>query len=131
MTDEQIIEVLECCAHGEDCSNCLNKNSYSYCMETMAPYALDLINRQKAEIADLKEEIAILKEERNWNREQYFKIVEESKASKREVIKEFAERLKDNIDISVEGYSTGEVKQNIFDTIDNLAEEMTEENENA
>ena len=48
MTDNEIIKVLGCCSNGEPCSNCPYQKQ---CDETnLAEIALDLINRQQAEI---------------------------------------------------------------------------------
>lgn len=41
--------------------------------------------------------------------------------------KMLAKRLKENLDISVYGYDTEEVKQQVFDTIDNLLQEIEKE----
>ena len=51
MTDNEIIKALECCS-----SYCRNECSYyndDLCMENMQKQAIDLINRQKAEIDGL------------------------------------------------------------------------------
>lgn len=54
MNDNEIIKALECCKK-DDCDNCPNDfgNRYS----NLAGYALEIINRQKAEIEDFKEKI--------------------------------------------------------------------------
>ena len=61
MTDEQIINGLECCAtdDGDDCSQCpygdiVYKSGNGGCVNRCRKNALDLINRQKAEIERLK-----------------------------------------------------------------------------
>lgn len=63
MTDNEIIKALECCSNavGEKCKECpINKN----CLEVeLNKEALDLINRQKAEIKELVGKIDRLKEE--------------------------------------------------------------------
>ncbi len=50
MTDNEIIKALECCEK-DDCDNC--PNDFGNCYANLAGYALDLINRQKAEIEAL------------------------------------------------------------------------------
>lgn len=56
--DDEIIKALECCIKSE-CSKCPLKRSF--CSENVAmEYALDLINRQKAEIEKKDIEIDIL-----------------------------------------------------------------------
>lgn len=51
-TDEEIIRALECCANGE-CDECIYYDC-SPCKEYLNNAALDLINRQKAEIERLQ-----------------------------------------------------------------------------
>lgn len=52
MTDEQIIQALECCyIHGKKCGQC-RANDFE-CLE-LEKITLDLINRQRAEIERLK-----------------------------------------------------------------------------
>ena len=66
MTDEQIIKALECCL-GYSCSGCpCEKGASILCLDDLHRYALDLINRQKAEIERLRENIV-------WYRETGFK----------------------------------------------------------
>jgi hypothetical protein len=55
MTDNEIIKALECCKK-DDCDNC--PNDFGNCYANLAGYALDLINRQKAEIERLKDFVA-------------------------------------------------------------------------
>lgn len=50
MTEAGIIKALECCKN-DDCDNC--PNNFGNCYANLAGYALDLINRQKAEIERL------------------------------------------------------------------------------
>lgn len=55
MTDEQIIKALECCSDYFDCDNCECKEYCPKNFEELFALALDLINRQKAEIKKWKE----------------------------------------------------------------------------
>lgn len=56
-TDDEIIRALECCKN-EDCDNCpFFKYPKSICRWDVWDCALDLINRQKAEIERLREDI--------------------------------------------------------------------------
>lgn len=56
MNDNEIVKALECCTseNGKDCEDCPCKN-FTYkrgnggCCNSLMEYALDLINRQKAE----------------------------------------------------------------------------------
>ena len=65
LTDEEIVKALECCSGGitgETCKNCplnLSNSGVEACYyddTILEKYALDLINRQKAEIERLTEE---------------------------------------------------------------------------
>lgn len=56
MTDEQIIDTLRCCQDSL-CMACPNKN----CTDDIFQLALDLINRQKAEINNLKAELSAMR----------------------------------------------------------------------
>lgn len=59
MSDNEIIEALECC-NSKKRGNCLNCQYHNYsanCLDDMMNDVLDLINRQKAEIERLKETI--------------------------------------------------------------------------
>ena len=51
MTDNEIVKALECCVNGEDCLNCPLQEQFADCKPMTG--ALDLINRQKAEIERL------------------------------------------------------------------------------
>ena len=83
MTDNEIIKALECCKK-DDCYNC--PNDFGNCYANLAGFALDLINRQKAEIERLQETICMLTKTGRF----YSKV-------RAEAIKEFAERLKETI----------------------------------
>lgn len=127
MTDTEIIEALECCKNPIPmCDDC-PVGSGDMCFDLLKDYALDLINRQKAEIARLletsdKQQAEI--ERKNRILEAYSlkcgtatdKEVFLRKA-KSEAIKEFAERLKERRG------THGEIWGSV---IDNLVKEMTE-----
>ena len=78
MTDEQIIKALECCIESsgpEECSKCPLKRDngdMSECLEQKEKLSLDLINRQKAEIEELKTITGIMN-----TRKYYRKFVDE------------------------------------------------------
>ena len=115
MEDKDIVKALECCIKEEySCNDCsyecdkhFNKktiefdtmpNGMSYdqlsCDEWLKKDALDLINRQKAEIERLTEEnkkvSAYIGD--GWG---YVSFLEFAKNQRAEAIKEFAERLKE------------------------------------
>ena len=86
LTDNEIIKALECCGNIVDstCKGCVYHETYNAsCVVRLMRDALDLINRQKAEIESLKHRKTEL-QIRN----------QELQHEKSEAIKEFAERLK-------------------------------------
>ena len=85
MTDNEIIKALKCCIGGSNCGECPLLGSL-YCMTEVNRNALDLINRQQAEIKRLKKE-----------QQQFADIGKMYSEVRAEAIKEFAERLKKQI----------------------------------
>ena len=120
MTDNEIIKALELCANLEECKDCPMANMQKYdtdiCEHQIMLYALDLINRQKAEIErltaerDAMHQDVITAEEYAW----------QCKTAKAESIKEFAERLKSRL-ITV-------TYINFDDIINNLLKETVGDN---
>lgn len=116
MTEREIIKGLECCYTGYSCKDCPYYCGNEDCPELVIKDALDLINRQKAEIERLEEMYdSSVSSERN--------VVDNIGYEKSEAIKEFAERLKEK------ATSTFYEEHMYVDTedIDNLVKEMTEE----
>ncbi len=109
-TDEEIIKALE--LHSNKDVACLDKCPYAerhFCGSSMARDALALINRQNAELEDLRE---IIFTDRS----------EAIKKLKAEAIKEFAERLKGKAEFTtIAGY------RDYCRLINTLVKEMTEE----
>lgn len=96
MTDEQIIKALKYCStdvRENTCPKCAfyKKNRCSTLMLNGASY---LINRQKAEIEELKNRNAFLENEYKNQGELFWERV---KIKQSEAIKEFAERLKSKL----------------------------------
>ena len=155
-TDEEVIKALECCVKSSHFGECfdnkcplVSEHGCKVGKETLYPYAIDLINRQKAEIESLKDLIIrndekhlsytarLFKEEReriqiertrrleaeidrlNFGNLQ---MVASIKRLKSEAIKEFAERLKKAKQYSLERH------ENIVPVavIDWIVKEMTE-----
>ena len=121
-TDEEVIKALECCDKGE-CHICpyddhnkiggLNIKVFDdKCKSHIVRDALDLINRQKAEIEEQDQAIT-----------KALKRIGEIRA---EAYKEFAERLKQTAytHSTITGYQYPVVD---VSEIDNLVKEMTEE----
>lgn len=143
-TDEEVIKALECCC-STSVVNC-NKCTYAkpaiddYCANILMRDALDLINRQKAEIANLinavdnstkeflklhdeyQEQKAEIERLEKHNTEYARKHYQDGRV---EAIKEFAERLKEKL---IKG---GIYPVLVKNSIDDLVKELTEEkNEN-
>ncbi|MBO7240213.1 MAG: hypothetical protein J6V23_07005 [Bacteroidaceae bacterium] len=124
MTDNEIIKALECCQKAKlniDCVDlkCPFATEYgcNIGIENLRNDALDLINRQKAEIERLQNER--IESIRELTREVYDTEIAEAKF---EAIKEFAERLKSlQIGLEISGESLYYVP---IDCIDNLVKEI-------
>ena len=87
MTDNEIIKALECCVVAGNCDKCPLDKIDGLCVRINLRNALDLINRQRAEIEFLKTELSnceFLKKETEID----------LRNARAEAVKEFAERLK-------------------------------------
>ena len=124
MTDNDIIKALEHCTSSttsEACNGC-PLFSTTICTEMengLRIYALGLINRQKAEIEQWKEEA-------NKYQNLWCQAVMDVQAAKSEAIKEFAESVKKNRRAILNAIYDRTEYSNI---VDNLVKEMTEEKE--
>ena len=94
MTDKEIIKALEC--HTEmECGNCpYDKGLVEPCIAPMVKDALDLINRQQAEIERLTDKNKRLGEGVSWllNNENGIELIRD------EAIKEFAEKVEKELE---------------------------------
>ncbi len=134
MTDNEIIKALVCCI-APKCGECPIFNNSEIrrvpgrCVVTLEKNALDLINRQKAEIERLQELLNGWKTEAYKVADEkdklYCEAVERVKTTKAEAIKEFAQKAVINL---AENYSN-EYCHWIDDTIDNLVREMVGDSE--
>lgn len=114
-TDNEIVKALECCFIHVNCTNCPAASPPTEgCLSAVCKQAIDLYNRQKAEMERLKEAYALYEETTGL------------KWARAEAIKEFGERVKDLVDNPA--LIRGRVIDIIIDTIDNLVKEMTGEN---
>lgn len=87
MTDNEIIKALDCCGfeYGNLCSVCPKyEKDNDFCQEELHNYAIDLINRQKAEIERLKKILAEEEEKYKLCAKRFYKVG----------VKDFAEKLK-------------------------------------
>ena len=108
MTDNEIIKALECCVKTEFISDCAKCEMFAIdCKDILIENALDLINRQKAEIESLKHRKTEL-QIRN----------QELQHEKSEAIKEFAEKLR------ADWLFGGKDGKPYRETIDNLVKEI-------
>ena len=132
ISDDEIISSLEVIATTRNCSECKIRNCNwgdCNCPQITANAALDLINRQKAEIERLKECPKCIYEY-DGNTAEYciqgpcsnFKTTEQVRT---EAYKEFAERLKDEAQMADCFDSYNMVVGTHF--IDNLLKEMIDE----
>lgn len=91
MSDAEIIKALECCANLEACEKCpmcsFEKYDTDTCEHQIMLYSLDLIDRQKAEIERLNEEIKAHIKKGVSKRKYDIKLI------KAEAYKEVVERL--------------------------------------
>jgi len=136
MTDNEIIKALECLRGKQTfCRECKYSAHLHYreCQQAAAQDALDLINRQKAEIERLNEVV-----ERIQHHCRQLCILEAKQVNniKAEAIKEFAERLKDEMESKawVEYETYDGFLRDFYDitethiAIDNLVKEMVGDN---
>ena len=125
MSDEEIIKALECCI--EDSNDFYNTKICDKCplvegtksTDHLREHSLDLINRQRAEIEKLKNEIQITKDA-------YIMLQTKNEIIKSEAIKEFATRLEEYSYESMGNYGISRVVVSVKD-IDNLVKEMISE----
>lgn len=129
ITDEEIKSSLEVIATTRNCNECKIRNckwGTCNCSQITANAALDLINRQKAEIEKLKGSTIVS------NIMESQKIKREAKA---EAYKEFAEKIKKSIKENVDEAWHRDDGNGIYDAeyvlddIDNLLKEMVGEEE--
>ena len=142
MTDNEIIKALECCKEAKLNQDCLDlkcpfatEYGCNIDKEDLRNEALDLINRQKAEIERYLHSIKLLEKDveelkKGFTAAADYFASEYDNQIKAEAIKEFAERLK-KVGTKVEGHKGFEgvfvMANNI--QIDNLVKEMTERKE--
>ena len=122
MTDNKTIKALELAIHRYK-----DTTHHVSCIVdiNILKKAINLINRQKAEIERLEEESA--DKERAYTAEYCLRkeLKTEFKTAQSETIKEFAERLKENIPFITSHLGNVSVMA-LHRTIDNLVKEMTE-----
>ena len=119
MTDKEIITALKCCSVYHRCSKCEYNENSAICISNLMNDALDLINRQQAEIERLHNILlSFTNEVGTWSSRKGYDtselslipILDKAKNIKAEVraeaIKEFAERLMNKADVvSVDAFN--------------------------
>ena len=121
--DKEIVQALKNHIEAEDCVTC---ESFEKCNEfLLTENTLDLINRQQAEIDRLNAENMLTMSERNAFRNSFYEVSKQLKHAKSESIKEFAERLKENITNAIDTYYNSNgggyyLAEDVIDDIDNL-----------
>lgn len=119
MTEKEIIEALELCQYGEyNCDKCpINLTSQGEeCTDDLRKYALELINRQREEIERLDLSFKFINAK-------YNSLLDIAEKTRAEVIKEFAEKLKEDIRYRIDATGDFELYE-VFQDIDNLVKEM-------
>ena len=127
MTDNEIIKAMQCViGNGVSCSECEYQKALPFpsCRRMCAKNALDLINRQAAEIERLRNRNKFLEIEYKNQGNLFWARVQTSNL---EAIKGFAERLK-RTSVGLEIGDDKKLKMTVVSTvaIDNLVKEMTE-----
>ena len=141
MTDNEIIKALECCPQHIMCGHCPFRNVEN-CMSALYVDALDLINRQKAEIDELQRRNSELEIELKAMRgaansykaeiERFADIGKLYGEIRAEAIKEFAEKVNRELwDLPIMSDEDGEYDyvctESLVDYIDNIVKEMVGE----
>lgn len=130
MTDNEIIKALECCVY-DDYAKCHYDCPYKTNCRHLSKDAIDIINRQRAEIEQLKFEIAKLLPEGCSYAIQVEVSNKLESQIKSEAVKEFAEKLKNKIKTECNPYGKPtfdyDTSLAIMRYIDNLVKEIVGE----
>lgn len=130
MKDNEIIKALECCTNHNALDNCdtCPLCDYGNCQDTLIKYCSNTINRQKAEIEQLKFENLALSQKRIT----MFERIDVVNNARNKAIREFAKKLKKKSS-STKIYGAGvyyKKKYILPEAVDNLVKEMTEGEDN-
>lgn len=123
MKDEEIIKALECCIKHNSCDGC-PLNALNCTARVPMAFAVDLINRQKAEIEEMRNGLI---EAAKGVAEAKDLLKNDIAKAKAEAIREFAERFKSGcVRVKTEGKSMLVCQESSFDY---LVKEMIGERE--
>lgn len=131
-TDEEIKKALECCSNA-DCLNCprWTEEWYSGMCADFLPSVFDHLMAEKSELSRKLTNAYLMNDKLMKNIED---LIYERDCAKAEAIKEFAERLKREINKSLdqywnEGFGGCYLAEDVYFDIDNLVKEMVGEND--
>ena len=118
MTDEQIIKALECCIAHENCEEvscefCPYERVLN-CTGVMMQNAIDLINRQKAEIEELRSDKIIAERREKDARELFVDCTRQLEEAKAEI-----ERLKRGVTFTFTIEDFKSIEETIISRLDN------------
>lgn len=130
MADNEIIKALECCIDC-DCKNCPCQTEDGHCLGIDEVVILDLINRQKAEIDELK---ATNEDYKHVDAILHSAIDILTAKIKSDAINEFALKLisgihkleKHSCEIAYKVHKSVYLVDDVHNTIDSIVKEMTE-----
>lgn len=96
LTDEEIKKALECCIEvKKDCYGCSLQNKWN-CDNALIQNALDLINRQKAEIESLKNSLHEYIDKEDISELKMYELLAKTKSEAyKECLKKFEKNIKD------------------------------------
>jgi hypothetical protein len=122
LTDNEIVKALECCWHSKDCvgNECPLFEPVNDCAQLMAMEALDLINRQQAEVERLQKEVDRLSQIVLYNDGIVSDLEKDLFNAKAEAIKE----LMFNLDEEISTYSSNGKGLNVYAWLKNYVKEM-------
>ena len=140
MTDNEIIKALECCLSGKDYDTACMKCPIEPICESddiLLKYALDLINRQKAENERLEKELELANADKviaetheKSAKEMFVDVTQQIKTATSEAIKECIAKVKNHIKTHCNPYGKPDFDYDtsikILNFIDNLVKEITE-----
>ena len=139
-TDEQIVRALACCANNEKdntcryCRECPASNwelddEECDCIHSMYTRSISIINRQKEEIERWQKFGYTVGELARDRKEEIGRLKKEKETARSEAIKEFAERLKAEMDTVARWQMHGDENEYFIigkPLVDRIAKELTE-----
>lgn len=137
MSDNNILKALEICAINKSCAECpfltANERGSVDCISFMSKQAIEVINRQKAEIEGLQKRIVFWKDDLNYNPiEVRIKAIKEfAEKTHKKITEIYNKHIFDYDLIDTEKEAIMDFSADVESGIDSLVEEMTEEHHEA